>query len=231
VVDFGHLPLEAAERYPAAMALVRERVKPQRDRNRDRGFREQWWLFGRPRGDMRTAVTPLRRYIAGNRVGKRFLYTWQPPDVCPSDLTIVFTFDDDYAIGILMAVAHQTWAHSEMSTLEQRPRYTPTTCFETYPWPTPTPAQRARIGGLAARLITTRQAIASAERIGLTTLYNAIDEGGWRPVAELHRQLDAAVLAAYGWPAALRDDPLELKRRLAERHAAIRADEIDYRPW
>lgn len=231
IVDFGFLPLEDAERYPAAMAIVRERVKPERDANRDRGFREQWWRFGRPRGEMRETLAPLARFIAGNAQGKRFLFAWQPPDVLPSNLTNVFAFDDEYAMGVLTSVAHQTWAHSEGSTLRVDLRYTPTTCFEPFPWPQPAPAQRERIGALAAELITTRQAITSREGIGLTALYNAVDEGAWRDVAGLHRRLDHAVLDAYGWPGALRDDPLELKARLAALYADVSAGRVGYEPF
>lgn len=231
VIDFGVLALEDAERYPAAMAIVRARVKPARDRNRDRGFREQWWRFGRPRGEMRDAIAPLERFIAGNRIGKRFLFTWQASGVCPSDLTNVFAFDTDYAMGVLTSCVHQAWAHSESSTLEDRPRYTPTSCFETFPWPMPTTGQRDRIAAVAAQLISERQAITTRAGIGLTVLYNAIDDGAWKPVAELHRRLDDAVLDAYGWPAELRNDPLEQKARLAARHADVIAGRVVYEPF
>jgi hypothetical protein len=231
VIDFAALPLEAAQRYPGALALVRERVKPARDGNRRKARRERWWRWAEVAVGMRAALAPLRRYIAGNAQGKRFLFTWQEPNVCPSNLTNVFAFDDDYAMGVLTAVAHQAWAKSESSTLRIDLRYTPTSCFETYPWPEPTPRQRARIGELAARLVAERQSITVTEGIGLTELYNAVEDGAWRPVADLHRRLDVAVLEAYGWPASLREDPLDLKRRLAERHAAIVAGEIAYEPF
>ena len=231
VVDFGFRALEEAEHYPAALAIVRERVKPARDTNRDRGFREFWWRFGRPRGEMRDAVAPLSRYIAGNRYGKRFLFTWQDLIVCPSDLTIVFAFEDDYAMGVLTSVVHQTWAQSEMSTLDDRPRYTPTTCFETFPWPEPIDRDRTRIGALAAELVAARHAITARDQIGLTTLYNGLDEGAWQDVARLHRELDHSVLAAYGFPVSLRGEPLELKAQLASLHADIIGRRRGYSPF
>lgn len=69
------------------------------------------------------------------------------------------------------------------------------------------------------------------EGIGLTAFYNAVDEGAWQPVAKLHRELDDAVLAAYGYPRVLRDDPLELKARLAGLHADIEAGRRVYTPF
>ena len=74
IVDFASLPLEEAMGFPAALEIVRRLVKPARDRNRDPGFREKWWQFGRPRGEMREALRPLSRFIAGNRIGKRLLF-------------------------------------------------------------------------------------------------------------------------------------------------------------
>lgn len=231
VVDYGFLPLEQAQRYPAALAVVRERVKPSREVNRDVGFRERWWLFGRPRGEMRDALAGLGRYIAGTATGKRFLFAWQEPDVCPSNATNVFAFDDDYAMGVLCAAPHLVWAHAESSTLEDRPRYTPTTCFETYPWPQPGAAGREAIAAAARELIDRRSSICLEEQIGLTQLYNAVDDGAWTEIARLHRRLDAAVASAYGWTAAVLDDPLEVRRRLADLHGAISAGEVAYAPF
>jgi len=221
IVDFGFKTLEEAMKYPAALELVRERVRPERDQNRDKGFREKWWRFGRPRGEMREALQPLSRYIAGNAQGKRFLFAWTDPLVCPSNLTNVFAFDDDYALGVLTSSIHQAWAHSESSTLEDRPRYTPTSCFETFPWPQPDEVVRKEIGSIAAELIAARQAICVENEIGLTVLYNQVDDGAWSDLHELHRRLDEAVARAYGWPVSVAYDALDAKARLAELHAGI----------
>ncbi len=231
IVDFSFMPLEEAMLYPAALKLVRDRVKPERDRNADRGFRENWWRFGRPRGEMREAIGSLRRYIAGNRIGKRFLYAWQAPNVCPSDLTVVFALEENYSIGVLMSSAHQVWARAEASTLEDRPRYTPTSCFETFPWPRAGQAANAEIGAIAKRLLDRRQAICIERSIGLTELYNQLDEGAWREVAELHTELDRAVARAYGWPVSVAADRLEIRARLADLHRRISAGELEHAPF
>ncbi len=223
IIDFALSALEDAMQYPAALALVRDRVKPQRDKNRREAYRKYWWRFAEPRPGMRQALDGLPRYIAGNAQGKRFLFCWVDHSVCPSNLTNVFAFDDDYAMGILTSSTHGAWARSESSTLEDRPRYTPTSCFETFPWPEPEDAMRREIGDIAKRLLERRQAICAREEVGLTDLYNRIDEGAWAEVAALHRELDAAVGRAYGWPTAVAHDPLETKARLAALHAEIAA--------
>lgn len=212
------------------LALVRERVKPSRDTNAMTSRRHNWWLFGSPASGMRNAIASLPRYIAGNAQGKRFLFTWQDATVCPSNLTNVFAFEGDYAMGVLTSSAHQAWAHAESSTLEDRPRYTPTSCFETFPWPDVSAEVREEVGGIAARLIDRRQKICVDRSIGLTDLYNQVDDGAWRDLADLHRELDRAVARAYGWPASVASDPLELRARLAALHAEIKGGK-PYRPF
>ena len=102
--------------------------------------------------------------------------------------------------------------------LESRPRYTPTTCFETFPFPEPDEGQRAAVAGAAARLNELREGWLNPEgatesqlkKRTLTNLYN-------RPpvwLANAHAALDAAVAAAYGWPASLPDAEI-LERLLA----------------
>jgi hypothetical protein len=230
IVDFGFMALEEAMQYPAALELVRQRVKPERDVNRDKGFREHWWRFGRPRGEMRKAIEPLPRFIAGNAQGKRFLFCWVDRAVCPSNLTNIFAFDDDYSMGILTSSTHGVWAHSESSTLRVDLRYTPTSCFEAFPWPQPDDGVRSEIGEITKSLVDRRQAICVENEIGLTDFYNRVDEGAWSEVSDLHRRLDETVARAYGWDRAAAHDPLEIKARLAELHAGI-VDGALYEPF
>ena len=231
VVDFGFLPLEEAMGFPAALDVVRKQVKPERDRNRDKGFREKWWQFGRPRGVMRQALTGLHRYIGLNRIGKRMLFVWCDGHTCPSDLVIVFAFSDDYAMGVLSSSIHRAWALKESSTLRVDTRYTPSSAFESFPWPAPDEAKREAIGIASAAIIKRRQEITVERQIGLTELYNQVDEGAWQELSALHTQLDAAVADAYGWPRPVSKDPLEIVKRLAELHASISAGEIAYDPF
>jgi MmeI, DNA-methyltransferase domain/MmeI, target recognition domain len=218
VVDFAMRSLEEAMAFPETIRLVRKRVKPTRDENNREAYRRYWWRFAEPRPKMRMAIESLNRYIAGNRIGKRFLFCWAEASVCPSDLTIVFAFDDDYSLGVLTSSVHGAWAHSESSTLRVDLRYTPTSCFETFPWPQPDEEVRDEIGTVTKQLIEQRQAICVEQGIGLTDLYNRVDEGAWSEIAELHRRLDEAVARAYGWEPAVAHDPLEIKARLAKLH-------------
>ncbi len=231
VIDFNVLPLEAASKYPEAMKVVRESVKPERDRSADRGFRSKWWQFGRPRGEMRVAINGLQRYFAVGRHGKRMFIAVVAPIAMASDATNVFAFDDGYSLGVLLSRAHDAWAWSRSSTLETRLRYTPSTVFETFPWPDATEAARATIAAASAALYERRTALCAEHNIGLTKLYNLMDEGGFADLRELHRKLDVAVAAAYGWPASVAQDGDELVRRLTELNRRIATGEIHYNPF
>ncbi|MGH3030193.1 MAG: DNA methyltransferase [Gaiellaceae bacterium] len=231
VIDFGVRRLEEAAQYPTTFVIVRQRVKPFRDKNRDPGFRERWWLFGRPRGEMRVAIAPLDKYIAGVRHGKRVFFCWCDAWTMASDATNTFAFDDDYSMGILSTRIHHEWARAQSSTLEDRFRYTPTSAFETFPWPQPTPEQRQVIAEAARAMIARRQEICLERQIGLTTLYNEVDDGAYQDLRQLHERLDEAVAAAYGWPKSAAHDRTESNRRLLELNRKIAAGEIEYAPF
>jgi hypothetical protein len=215
IIDFAQKPLEAAAKYPAALTIVRQRVKPGRDTNRRKVRRERWWLFGEQAAGMRVALAKKTRFIAGIAQGKRLLFAWVNTWTCPSNVTNVFAFDDDYSMGILLSSTHGAWAWSRSSTLKADLRYTPSTVFETFPWPFPvTDKQRERIAEASRRVIARRLEICEANDFGLTTLYNHVDEGAYADLAALHSKLDEAVTAAYGWPRAVAHDYNQIVQRL-----------------
>jgi hypothetical protein len=232
VIDFAARPLEEAMQWPAALEIVRERVKPFRDRNARAIRRERWWLLGETVPKMRAALAPLPRYIAGTATGKRILFAWCEPWTCPSNATNVFAFADDYSFGVLSSSVHRGWARLQSSTLEDRIRYTPTSAFETFPWPSPVArAARAEVGELAAAMVALRGETCAREDFGLTRLYNLVDEGAYAEIADLHRRLDAAVVRAYGWPASAAGDPEESNRLLHELNQEITRGERPYEPF
>ena len=228
IVDFGSRSLEEAMRFPLALELVRERVKPVRDGNRRPIRREKWWLLGELVPAMRQALQPLRRYIATSAVAKRFMFVWCGRDWCPSNRTIVFALDDDRHIGVLSSTIHTRWAVAQGGSFEDRPHYTHTSTFETFPWPAASKEEADRIGAAGSTLIGTRKQLCAEYDIGLTELYNRVEEGAHRDLRDLQVELDQAVLAAYGWPASTLDAPDESNRRLLELNQAIAAGDVGY---
>jgi hypothetical protein len=229
IIDFGTRPLEEARDWPDALRIVEARVKPERDRNRRPLYRERWWIFAEPRPGMRAEISDLSRFLVANRIGKRFLFAWAEHPTCPSDLVIVFALEADYSLGVLMSRIHGEWARSSSSTLRVDLRYTPTSAFETFPFPQP--KDKEPVAAAARAVIARRSEICLERQIGLTKLYNEVDDGAYRDLRELHVALDEAVAAAYGWPASAAHDPQESNRLLLELNREIAAGAVPYDPF
>ena len=232
IIDFGSMPLEDAAKFPEALKIVRESVKPFRETVNRRGHREKWWLYGEARVGMRRELEPLSRYCAIAAHAKRLTIAWQAPWTLPSNATMVFAFDDDYSMGILLSKAHDAWAWHRSSTLETRLRYTPTSVFETFPWPDPvSPAHREVVAELSRAVIERRQEICKKENFGLTKLYNLMDDGAYADLKKLHKQLDEAVALCYGWPKSVAQDSQEIVRRLTQLNMEITEGTRSYNPF
>jgi hypothetical protein len=96
-----------------------------------------WWQLWRPRPTMFAALSKLSRYISITRVSKHHLCEWTPSTVTPGDALVVVARDDDTTIGMLQSRIHEVWALRRGTSLGvgNDPRYTHTTCFETFPFP------------------------------------------------------------------------------------------------
>jgi hypothetical protein len=147
VIDFGaHMSSEDAALYEEPFAHVVRFVKPVRAKNNDRIRRTFWWRFGRNGENFRAAVEKVPRYINTPRVAKHRLFVWQTSANLPDTATVAITIADDTTFGILHSRFHELWS-LRMGTwlgVGNDPRYTPTTCFETFPFPAGlTPADTA----------------------------------------------------------------------------------------
>jgi type II restriction/modification system DNA methylase subunit YeeA len=136
IVDFGvNSPLPEATLYETPFGHVVCNVKPARDLVRNDLERSRWWLHARPAPDLRLATAGLPRFIATARVAKFRLFVWvRPPVICDGQV-VVIARSDDTTFGILHSRFHELWSLRLGTSLEDRPRYTPTTTFETFPFP------------------------------------------------------------------------------------------------
>ena len=226
-IDFNMMEYDEACQYEMPFEYVVANVKPNRLNNRHPTLKSKWWRYGSPRVDMRQALQGLSRYIATPRVSKHRLFVWVDAEIMANDSTDVFASDDDYFFGVLHSRIHELWARSkgtQLRDVESGFRYTPTTCFETFPFPYPTDEQRAAIAAAAKRLDELRRnwlhptetdilgnpSVGDAElrKRTLTGLYNA--NPAW--LQHAHAALDTAVAAAYGWDADI--DEQEILTRL-----------------
>ncbi|WP_439594412.1 class I SAM-dependent DNA methyltransferase [Falsiroseomonas sp.] len=249
VVDFGStMGEEEAKEFTAPYAYVARNVRPVREANRLEPLRRLWWRHWRARDDLKRAISSLSRFIVTARVSKHRLFAWMQAPTHPDSQLVAFARDDDTSFGILHSRFHETWALRLGTWLGvgNDPRYTPTTTFETFPFPqglTPNlPAasyaedpRAMAIAAAAKDLVEKRDNWLNppewVERVPevvpgypdrivarepkfekllrartLTNLYNTrgTPEGAW--LDALHARLDAAVAAAYGWPADIAEE-------------------------
>jgi hypothetical protein len=144
IVDFATITdQQEAAAYELPFEHVAQVVKPQRDELRNgkpkyaHSSKYPFWLLWRPREEMRGALRPHERYIATPTLTKHRVFVWFNSWVLPSHQLIVYARSDDYFFGVLHSSAHAVWALRMGTQFEDRPRYTPTTCFETFPLPWP----------------------------------------------------------------------------------------------
>lgn len=136
IVDFGwDMPEAQASLYEAPFEHVRTNVQPERVGKREQRANEWWWIFYWPRPEMRKKLKAISRFIATPSVAKHRIFRWVDSEVLPDGSLVVVARDDDVTFGVLQSRIHTVWATHSGSTLEDRPAYTPTTSFETFPFP------------------------------------------------------------------------------------------------
>ncbi|MFM6345276.1 MAG: type IIL restriction-modification enzyme MmeI, partial [Dolichospermum sp.] len=114
---------------------IKQTVKPERDNNRMRKRKINWWKLGNNAIYMRESIKNLSFYFIVPRHSKWFIFIPGKSDWLPADSTTVIASDDFYILGILTSNIHRVWVKAQSSTLEDRTRYTHNTCFETFPFP------------------------------------------------------------------------------------------------
>ena len=221
VICFHDWELERAQQYPELLRIVEERVKPERDcltGPGDKRNREYWWQFGAYRSGMREAIAPLQRVLARSRVSELHAIVFVPKGYVYGDATVVFAFDDEYHFALLQSNIHEVWLRKQASSLRTDIRYTPTDCFDTFPFPPIEYEYMAKgkcrleempqIFQKAAQIGTSyhehRRQIMLTRQFGLTKAYNLFHDPDCQDadiihLRELHIGMDQAILSCYGW--------------------------------
>lgn len=136
IIDFGSTMDEnAASLFESPFHHVLDHVRDFRQANRNEKLSRYWWRHESPRPQMRAAIAPLKRFLATPRVAKYRLFAWIGNPTLPDCQLVVVARDDDTTFGILHSRFHELWSLRMGTSLEDRPRYTPSTTFETFPFP------------------------------------------------------------------------------------------------
>lgn len=262
VIDFGlKMSLAEAQTYKAPFEYIKQVVYPERINRRETRQRNYWWLHARPSVRYRNLIPHQNSFIVSSAISKHRIFARISNQILADHSLLVFAREDDYFLGVLQSKVHECWALRMGTSLEDRPRYTPTTTFETFPFPWSPGREPAEdphyqaISQWAKTLHEWREKWLNPpapngsktvdpgfekllKKRTLTNLYNAFDyyqthQNGAFNLAEfqkasekaltlaemeefaaVHRQLDQAVLSAYGLPTTATEDEI-LGRLLA----------------
>ncbi|MBN2195021.1 MAG: N-6 DNA methylase [Polyangiaceae bacterium] len=205
VISFGKMELAESERWPDLLRIVREKVKPEREKNNREARRKHWWRFAEPAAGLYSALGPLDRCLVTALSGKHRAFAWQPAQRVFDQTLIVFPLQHDTQFAILQSRVHEIWAVLLSATIKKDQRYNPSRCVSTFPFPAPEP--RTVLPALEAAgeaLYQARARFMVATDQGLTKTYNALKDPACTDarvleLRALHEAMDRAVLAAYGW--------------------------------
>ncbi|WP_234023795.1 DNA methyltransferase [Sorangium cellulosum] len=205
VISFGQMDLVEAEHWPDLIRIVREKVKPERDRNNREVRRKYWWRFGESAPALYAAIAPLERCLVTARVTKHLCFSFQPTCRILNEKLYVFPFDRFTPFAVLQSRIHAPWAWLLSSTLETRLNYSASDCFETFPFPRRDPRRTiTEVESIGERLYEARARFMVDAAQGLTSTYNALKDPACgdpriHELRRLHEDVDRAVLGAYGW--------------------------------
>lgn len=156
IINFGSpLNEEDCAKYQSPFGFVSQHVRPERLKNNRALYAKYWWRHVEPRPGMLASLENLPRFLATARVAKHRLFDWLEAPTLPDSQVFAFARSDDFAFGILHSRLHETWARANGTQVREREsgfRYTPTSCFETFPFPKPTPQLEDRIASAAKEL-------------------------------------------------------------------------------
>ncbi|WP_317208267.1 class I SAM-dependent DNA methyltransferase [Rhizobium halophilum] len=250
---YQHVKLEVKEKI-----LIKDgkEMKVGRDWNNRDYRRLNWWLFGENVPELRKALSGLSRYIATVETAKHRTFQFLEEAILPDNMLVVLASDSPFLLGVLSSRPHTAWVRVCAAQLGPTPRYSKTICFDPFPFPAATDAQKAAIGAIAEELDAHRKRVlAEHPHLTLTGLYNVLErlKGGAAPddldakerrifdeglvliLKELHEKLDAAVADAYGWPVDLAEEEvlarlvaLNKERAKEERRGLVRWLRPDY---
>jgi len=207
VINFGERSEEECrERWPGLMAIVEEKVKPERitkDARKYPRMVHEWWKYWNARQELHAAISGLERVLVIPQTSNVQAAAFLPTGMVYGHTLIVFPLTSYSGFGVLQCRFHQVWSAFLGPTMKDDLRYTPSDCFETFPFPEGWETHPA-LEAAGQDYYEFRAALMIRNNEGLTKTYNRFHDPGERDpeiqkLRELHGAMDRAVLDAYGW--------------------------------
>jgi hypothetical protein len=203
IIFFAGMDYEEAKRYPTALAIIEQRVKPYRDSVKRKAHKKYWWRYGDWRPGLYDAIRNLDRTLVVGLTSKSLAFLFVPNRYVFDQTTVVIASSSFQMFSILSSRAHLEWSLVHGANLGGTPRYNPSRCFETFPFPENWEKSQA-LEQAGRKYYEFRAALMVRNNEGLTKTYNRFhDPEESSPdiirLRELHATMDRAVLDAYGW--------------------------------
>jgi hypothetical protein len=204
VINFFDWSEAKARSYPDCFGIVERLVKPERMKQKDKGGKEKWWQFLRPRNELYETISKLDQVMTINRYTKYVVFDFQSRDIVFSDSIVVFALDSYNHFAVLSSALHEIWAWKNSSTMGSSTlRYSASNAFETFPFPR---VVSESLKEASRQLDELRKTFMKINRMGLTEMYNLFHDNKSTSVdssilkiRQLHSQIDNLTLEAYGW--------------------------------
>ena len=135
VINFESMSEIEARQWPDLMAIVEERVKPERLKDNRASYRKWWWQYAEKRSDLGNSTAGLERLLVICRHQPQWVVASLPSGAAFAESVIVFSLDGRQALATLQSRPHELWARFFGSSMKDDLRYTPSDCFETFPFP------------------------------------------------------------------------------------------------
>ncbi len=208
VINFAEMTESEAQAWPDLYAIVRSKVMPERAVKNSKKYPRmvhEWWKFWNFRDDLVRVTQSLRRVLVVPLIAKHLSLCFLPNEYVVSHKLAVFAFEGHAAFCVLQSQSHEGWARLFSSTLGDGLNYSPTDCFETFPFPAGWQSNAA-LESAGRVYYEFRAALMIRNDEGLTKTYNRFHDpderdpdNSIRELRELHAALDQALLTAYGW--------------------------------
>lgn len=203
IINFTGRDLADAERFTHCMDKLRREVLPRRAVDKRKARRERWWLYNEACSGLYRAIAGKPAVLACAVVAKYIAFAFVDVRTVFTNALNIFAFDSPAALAVLQSRVHELWALTHSSSLRADPRYNPSDCFETFPFP-PGWRHSEALEQLGRRYHALRGECMQRNRQGLTATYNRFHDPNERApdilaLRAAHAELDRAVLAAYGW--------------------------------
>ncbi len=207
VINFFDWSEVRAKSYSDCWAIIEAKVKPERQRKKETGdyalrkpLPQRYWQYADKRPALYASIMGMDRAIVIALTSRTLAFDFLPKGTVASHATVVLALDSTSAFGLLQSNIHTEWARKYGSSMKKDARYTPSDCFENFPFP----LDLSGLENIGERYYAHRQEIMQERQEGLTKTYNRShnpDESAEdiERLRELHVEMDRAVANAYGW--------------------------------